>query len=253
MAFRSIFIEFANVELPTTATISLMKCCLYMKIISKNTSAKQLTVYTEALNKAGIFSFVFELFESFSTTSRLLSLKILNFITFMISDIYSLYFENMSGVRLESLIGYVHNPKENIKDTEIVACHARLLNSCCHCLFECKIGDGEEDKARIAKADMARLATNISECVQSLVGGEVNTQYKQDYENLATLLCESSMRFIHLSIQKHRLIKAEKSMTLGKIFEALLTIIVDSIASGLSVEFVQKIMKMLRYEITLIS
>jgi len=152
-----------------------MKCCLYMKIISKNTSAKQLSVFTEALNKAGLFSYIFEMFESFSETSRLLSLKILNFITFMISDIYSLYFENMSGVRLESLIGYVHKPKENMKDTEIVACHARLLNSCCHCLFECKIGDEDADKARIAKADMARLATNISECVQSLVGGEVNT------------------------------------------------------------------------------
>jgi hypothetical protein len=61
------------------------------------------------------------------------------------------------------------------------------------------------------------------------------------------------MRFIHLSIQKYQLVKAEKSMTLSKIFEALLTIIVDSIASGLSVEFVQNIMKMLRYEISLIS
>jgi len=61
------------------------------------------------------------------------------------------------------------------------------------------------------------------------------------------------MRFIHLSIQKYQLVKSEKSMTLSKIFEALLTIIVDSIASGLSVEFVQNIMKMLRYEISLIS
>ena len=70
---------------------------------------------------------------------------------------------------------------------------------------------------------------------------------------MATLLCESSMRFIHLSIQKYQLVKAEKSMTLSKIFEALLTIIVDSIASGLSVDFVQNVMKMLRYEISLIS
>jgi hypothetical protein len=42
-------------------------------------------------------------------------------------------------------------------------------------------------------------------------------------------------------------------MTLSKIFEALLTVIVDSIASGLSVDFVQNVMKMLRYEISLIS
>lgn len=177
MAFRSIFIEFTGAQLPTAGTISLMKCCLYMKIISKNTSTKQLEIFTEAFTKAGIFSFIFEMFEEMSSKSRLLSLKILAFITFMISDIHSLYFEHMSGVRLDNLIGYVCKNKENMKDTEIVEYHCRLINSCCHCLFEYKI-EGDEDSARIAKQDMDRLANSVYNCVQSLIGGEVNTQYK---------------------------------------------------------------------------
>ena len=222
-----------------------------MKIICKNTSDNQLKVFIGALNKAGIFTYIFELFENFCDKSKMLSIKILTFITYMISDIFSLYFENLSGVRLDNLIGYVHKG-DNIKDTEIVAAHAKLINSCCHCLFECKIDKDDETKARIAKSDMTKLANNVHDCIQSLIVGEVNTQYKQDYENMAKLLCESSIRFIHLSIQKYQLVKAEKSPTLSKIFEGLLTIIVDSIASGLSLEFVQNIMKMLRYEITLI-
>lgn len=155
-----------------------MKCCLYMKIICKNTSAKQLEVFTLAFNKAGIFSFVFEMFDEYSSKSRLLTLKILSFITFMISDIFSLYFEHMSGVRLDNLIGYVRKTEENMKDTEIVAYHSRLVNSCCHCLFEYKIEEGDEDRARLAKKDMERLAANIYDCIQSLIVGEVNTQYK---------------------------------------------------------------------------
>lgn len=78
---------------------------------------------------------------------------------------------------------------------------------------------------------------------------------------MAKLLCESSIRFIHLSIQKYQLLKSDASASgskngptaLTKIFEALLTIIVDSIASGLSLDFVQNIMKILRYEISLIT
>ena len=149
-----------------------------MKIICKNTSAKQLEVFTLAFNKAGIFSFVFEMFDEYSSKSRLLTLKILSFITFMISDIFSLYFEHMSGVRLDNLIGYVRKTEENMKDTEIVAYHSRLVNSCCHCLFEYKIEEGDEDRARLAKKDMERLAAHIYDCIQSLIVGEVNTQYK---------------------------------------------------------------------------
>lgn len=77
---------------------------------------------------------------------------------------------------------------------------------------------------------------------------------------MAKLLCESSIRFIHLSIQKYQLLKSDAPAgskdaptTLTKIFEALLTIIVDSIASGLSLDFVKNTMKMLRYEISLIT
>ena len=78
---------------------------------------------------------------------------------------------------------------------------------------------------------------------------------------MAKLLCESSIRFIHLSIQKFQLLKSDASESgsksgptiLTKIFEALFTIIVDSIASELSLEFVQTMMKMFRYEINLIT
>lgn len=40
--FRSMFIEFKEVKLPIMATVSLMKCCLYMKIICKGAGPKHL-------------------------------------------------------------------------------------------------------------------------------------------------------------------------------------------------------------------
>ena len=42
MAFRSIFIEFKEVELPVSATVALMKCCTYIKIICKNAGEEHL-------------------------------------------------------------------------------------------------------------------------------------------------------------------------------------------------------------------
>lgn len=70
-------------------------------------------------------------------------------------------------------------------------------------------------------------------------------------------LCDSAIRFIHLSIRKFDILNSseedKKDTTLSKIFEALFQILVDAIASGLSMDFIDNIKKNLNYEIQLIS
>ena len=85
-----------------------------------------------------------------------------------------------------------------------------------------------------------------------LINGKINTSYKQDYENIAKMFCESSIRYIHLSIAKFEMLKAEKDTQLSDIFEGLFTIIVDGIASGLAIEFLDHVKGQLFYEISLI-
>lgn len=102
----------------------------------------------------------------------------------------------------------------------------------------------------------------------------MNTAYKQDYENIAKMFCESSIRYIHLSIAKWELLNEElpepdekdadkddgkeddksavKGALLSRIFEGLLTVIVDGIASGLSLEFIDHVKGQLFYEVSLI-
>jgi len=66
-------------------------------------------------------------------------------------------------------------------------------------------------------------------------------------------LCDSAIRFIHLSIRKFDILNSseedKKDTTLSLIFEALFQILVDAIASGLSMDFIDKIKKLLNYEI----
>merc|ERR1719329_641683 len=113
-----------------------MKCCLYMKIICKSAGPKHLKVFVEHFQKTGIFAQTIEVFQEFYKESKFLSCKILTFITYMIYDISQLYFENLSGVRLEPLLEYVNHSPDSSKDSEIVACHSKFVNACCHCLFE---------------------------------------------------------------------------------------------------------------------
>lgn len=53
--FRSIFIEFPKENLPVTATISLMRCCTYLKIICKAAGLEHLRAFTKHFTKAGLF------------------------------------------------------------------------------------------------------------------------------------------------------------------------------------------------------
>ena len=189
-AFRSIFIEFREVELPVTATIALLKSCLYMKIISKNAAPKFLKMFQENFHAAGIFPFIVDIFEKQHKESKLLSTKILNFVTFMIYDLGRLYFDNISGVRLDALIGYVNHSQSSKKDSDIVTCHSKLVNACCHCLFEWKrhgtsSKEANSDQAKkfaleekLVKSDLKRLAQNIFDSIKHLIGGGINTQYK---------------------------------------------------------------------------
>jgi len=119
--FRSVFIEFkGEVRMPVTATIHLMRCCLYMKILCKELGPKHLASFVNHFNQAGIFPSVIEQFEEYSSKSKLLSLKIMHFVTYMINDIHSLYFDNLSGVRMDAMLGYASLSEENQKDTEIL-------------------------------------------------------------------------------------------------------------------------------------
>lgn len=156
----------------------------------------------ENFHKAGIFSEILEVFQAFQKESKFLSCKILTFVTYMIYDISQLYFDNLSGVRLEPLLEYVNHSSESSKDSEIVACHGKFVNACCHCLFEYQPDPAapDEDKDRIVRNDMKTLAVNICGSIDHLISGGMNTSYKQDFEQIAKQLCDSCIRFIHLSI-----------------------------------------------------
>ena len=67
----------------------------------------------ENFQKAGIFSEILEVFQAFQKESKFLSCKILTFVTYMIYDISQLYFDNLSGVRLEPLLEYVNHSSES--------------------------------------------------------------------------------------------------------------------------------------------
>lgn len=136
MCFRSIFIEFKKADLPVSAMISLMRCCTYLKIIAKGAGNEHLLVFQKAFHKAGLFPFVLEHFEEFKAKSRLLSLKVLSFVTYTINDMHSLYFQNLSGVRLEPLIGYATLNETNSADSEILQYHCQFVSAVCYCLFE---------------------------------------------------------------------------------------------------------------------
>jgi len=53
-------------------------------------------------------------------------------------------------------------------------------------------------------------------------------------------------------VQKYQLIREEKDTMLSRIFEGILTVIVDGIASGLSNDFIDHVKSQLTYEISLI-
>jgi hypothetical protein len=67
--------------------------------------------------------------------SKILAVKTINFVTFMIYDLPRLYFDNLSG-RRNHLLEYQTSSDERKADADIVRAHTRYINACCHCLFE---------------------------------------------------------------------------------------------------------------------
>ena len=109
-----------------------------MKIISKNAGAEYIKKFQESFDKAGIFPLITDVFEDMHKESRLVSIKILSFVTFMINDLPRLFFDNLSGVRMNTMLNYINSSEGNRKDSEIVASHSKFVNSVCHCLFSFK-------------------------------------------------------------------------------------------------------------------
>ena len=144
---KDIFIEFKEVELPITATIALMKSCLYMKIVSFIAGDEPLKNFQACFEKAGIFELIVNLFAKETekeSPSKYLCTKMMQFVTFMIYDLPRLYFDNISGVRLETLIKFQSSNEARKRDADIVRAHTKLVNACCHCLFEWN-RDGKAD------------------------------------------------------------------------------------------------------------
>jgi hypothetical protein len=250
MQFRSIFIEFKEASLPISASVSLMKCCTYMKIICKNAGEAHLNSFKKHFAKAGIFTFVAEMFEDFKDRSRLLSLKILSFLTFIINDIQDLYFEFLSGVRLDPFLEYATSSDENRADSEILRAHCQFVNSVCYCLFEHK---PTEETEQVVIADLQRISSIVYRGIHHLISGGVNAMYAADHERLVTLYSDVALRVIHLSIQKFALvIRGGETGMLSNIFEGLFVILADSIVSRLSLEFVEQLKDSINYEIQLI-
>ena len=69
-------------------------------------------------------------------SSKLFATQILNFVTFMIYDLPRLYFDNISGLRLDPLINFQGSSEKRRGDADIVRAHTKLVNACCQCLFE---------------------------------------------------------------------------------------------------------------------
>lgn len=262
--FKNMFIAF-NEDLPITSTIALMKSCLYMKIVASVSGEEYLKQFTEHFEKCGIFELVHNLFEAEmkkEAGSKLLCTKVLNFVTFMIYDLPRLYFDNISGLRLKSLIGYHGSTEDRKKDADIVRAHTKFVNACCQCLFEWGRPGAEAPPAKeepVVKHDIAALADITAGAMRFLVDGGMNTRYKSEYEQIAGPLAESAIRFVHLCVSKFDMLKDEDEASksalrlLSETFGALFTFLVDSIASKLSPEFVDKLKEQLTYEIALIN
>lgn len=80
----------------------------------------------------------------------------------------------------------------------------------------------------------------------------MNAQYKGDFEKASKLYAEAAVRVIHLAVKKFTIIQQDKGVRLNKLMESLYSLLVDSIVSGLSFEFVDKLKSLLNYEISLI-
>jgi hypothetical protein len=94
----------------------------------------------------------------------------------MIYDLPELYFSTLSGVRLTPLLEHVNNSAENRADAELIACHSKLVNACCHCLFQFQpAGEDIEHQMAIVKSDTKRLGANIYDLVLHLIAGGMNS------------------------------------------------------------------------------
>lgn len=133
-----------KVEMPVVpSTVALMRCSLYIKIICKNAAPKYLKRFKGGFEKARLFPHIIEIFEQKGKTSRQLATKTLQFVTYMIYDLPELYFSALSGVRLTPLIEHVNLSPENRADAELIAHHSKLMNACCHCLFQFEPTEGD--------------------------------------------------------------------------------------------------------------
>lgn len=129
-----------------------------------------------------------------------MSLKILGFITYIINDISLLYFDNLSGVRLEPLLEFVELSEANMADTEILLYHCQLVASVCYCLYEHE--PKNEDEKQVFLLDVRQVTKSILGCIRNLISGKVNSQYKANYEKQCQLLAECAFRVIHLGVQR---------------------------------------------------
>jgi len=91
----------------------------------------------------------------------------------MINDLPKLYFDNLSGVRMNTMLNYINTSEETKKDSEIVASHTKFVNSVCYCLFGFKGGNSQEES--IVQMDMERIANNINGSIKHLISGNINT------------------------------------------------------------------------------
>lgn len=174
----------------------------------------------------------------------------------MIYDLPRLYFDNISGVRLDPLINFQGSSEKRRADADIVRAHTRLVNACCQSLFEWGREGSFETKPgeeTVVKHDMMRLAGVTHYALRHLIDGGMNMQYKFDYEAIAKPLVDSGIRFVHLCISKFHLLKNDKNERVTDIFEGMFAILIDSIASRLSLDFIESMKDSLIYEISLVN
>lgn len=99
----------------------------------------------------------------------------------------------------------------------------------------------DQQKALLLK-DVTFISEVVRKGVDWLIGGGVNASYKANFERVAHLYADACVKVIHLAIQKFSygdLTKDDlKDIKINKLFESLYIILVDSIASGLSFDFV---------------
>ncbi|CDW88085.1 c2 domain-containing protein [Stylonychia lemnae] len=247
-------------QLDSGALVQVMKCITYLKITC-DCDKKYQNIFREHILKSMLIETMIEHYQTNilradgTLSQKTLALEFMSFITTIQLDFNEIYFDMISGVRLDPLLAFMSQSNET--DFNIVLAYSKFLNSISQCLFNFRPEDYkvDEKKAELKKAlvkmDMIKVAKGINKLLVKLLNGTIEV-FKNDYERVSEIITQTGVQFIHLSIMQCKLISYEVDFTLPDILLNLFKILVDGIISQLSLDFITELKSRLNYEMSLI-